>query len=301
MGFFDLKFIIIILLTIIVYLLYREIIDIKYKIGFLFNNNNKKIIKNNSLDNILSDFQKESDETEKLVEQTEQLEQLEQSEQIEQPEKNNTFLNRCVVKTIKIPLNLNSFLNPFEKVCEKKDSIQIIELSSSNIEDVTSSKNNSPEISQFFENNNPYSVFSNDAKNLETIEETNETSFDKITQNKTVEETNNKINLEINSFPNETTENNADNKSYASSSHIEIYSNDDLNPDTSVKSSICDNVLNKSNIDYKNILKNLTKYKLPELQDLVIQFKLPKENNNKKKTRLELIEEIKNYISNKNI
>jgi len=41
------------------------------------------------------------------------------------------------------------------------------------------------------------------------------------------------------------------------------------------------------------------KYKLPELQDIAIQFKLPK--GNKKKTRSELIEEIKNYILNKNI
>ena len=58
---------------------------------------------------------------------------------------------------------------------------------------------------------------------------------------------------------------------------------------------------NKSEIDYKNILKNINRYKLPELQDYAILFKLPKDNNNKKKTRQELIEEIKNYILNKNI
>ena len=50
MGFFDLKFIIIMLLTIIVYLMYREIISIKYKVERLdqlsnnFSNNKHKII-----------------------------------------------------------------------------------------------------------------------------------------------------------------------------------------------------------------------------------------------------------------
>ena len=43
------------------------------------------------------------------------------------------------------------------------------------------------------------------------------------------------------------------------------------------------------------------KYKLPELQDFAIQFKIPKEIDNKKKTKLELIEDIKIYILNKNI
>lgn len=273
MFFFDLKFIIIILLTIIVYFLYREIIEIKYTVGFLLNN--KKIVKKNNPNDILFDLEKETLKTEKLTEQAND---------------NNTFLNRCVVKTIKIPLNLESFLNPFESV-HNKNSTQIIELSSSNIEEITLSKNNSPEFNHNIEND--FCVFSNDQKNFEN----DKNYFDEKPScpNETIQK---KTCLDE-KHDNETTENNTDVKSYASSSHIEIYSNDS-NADTSVKLNVCENVSNKSNVDHKNILKNLTKYKLPELQDFAIQFKLPKENNNKKKTRVELIEEIKNYL-NKNI
>jgi hypothetical protein len=303
MSFFDFKFVIIILFTIIIYLMYREIIDIKYKVKYLIDNNKlpdlkkKHINKNNILsdfnkDNILSDFNKDnilSDFNKETIDKNNILSE----ERLEK--------NKCFIKTIKIPINLDSLFNPFQ---QKQKNIQINELSpiiddeelSPIIDDEELSpinndkelspinndeelspinnneellKNTSPEITQFYENNNIQNK-------LEIINSEGELLSD---------------------TKNEITENNTDNKSYASSSHIEIYSNDDSN----INLSLYENISKESNIDYKNILKNLNKYKLPELQDISFQFKLPIENNNKRKTRIELIDEIKNYIINKNI
>ena len=75
-------------------------------------------------------------------------------------------------------------------------------------------------------------------------------------------------------------------------SPLEIYSNDDS---ISISPVIFDNN-NKSNI---NIL-NLTKYKLPELQDIALEYGITLQINTKKKTKNELINDIKNYL-NKNI
>jgi uncharacterized membrane protein YheB (UPF0754 family) len=103
-------------------------------------------------------------------------------------------------------------------------------------------------------------------------------------------------------------------------SHVEIYSNDqsDMDPIVNITNQPDKNISqpdeNISQSDknikqsetkqidnsYKNILKKILKYKLPELQDISIKYKLPLQINKKKKTRLELIEDIKNYI-NKNI
>lgn len=284
MGFFDLKFIIIILLTIIVYLMYREIISIKFKVEQLYQINNDKIPNDNK--KIIKDNPKNKSIINNIKNQI--LDNLEINKL--KTNEDTPFVSKCIVKTIKIPLDLETMLNPFQK---EYNSPQIIELSPSNIEEITSPNNIEEIISpNNTEKPNSPTNLPNNQKNkdlnqitislgnekLETIEEENQ-----ITDN------------------NETTEINTENKSYASSSHIEIYSNDESNIDSSIKLNICENGSNESNINYKNILKNLSKYKLPELQDIAIQFKLPKENNNKKKTRHELIEEIKNYISNKNI
>lgn len=284
MGFFDLKFIIIILLTIIVYLMYREIISIKFKVEQLYQINNDKIPNDNK--KIIKDNPKNKSIINNIKNQI--LDNLEINKL--KTNEDTPFVSKCIVKTIKIPLDLETMLNPFQK---EYNSPQIIELSPNNIEEITSPNNIEEIISpNNTEKPNSPTNLPNNQKNkylnqitislgnekLETIEEENQ-----ITDN------------------NETTEINTENKSYASSSHIEIYSNDESNIDSSIKLNICENGSNESNINYKNILKNLSKYKLPELQDIAIQFKLPKENNNKKKTRHELIEEIKNYISNKNI
>lgn len=91
------------------------------------------------------------------------------------------------------------------------------------------------------------------------------------------------------------------------SSHIEVYSNKGTSeisthinePEETNKLNETTNI-NESN-DYESVLKNINKYKLPELQDIAIEYKLDINKNNKKKTKNELIDDIKNYISNKNI
>ena len=82
------------------------------------------------------------------------------------------------------------------------------------------------------------------------------------------------------------------------SSHVEVYSNDsDKQPNNSNNNEIKFNT-NKKERDYELILNNLGKLKLPELQDLAIEFKLPIQINQKKKTRNELMGNIKDYIVN---
>jgi hypothetical protein len=83
-----------------------------------------------------------------------------------------------------------------------------------------------------------------------------------------------------------------------STSHIEVYSNDNTNNEIT----ITENEKKKIKNDYRLInIKNLVKYRLPELQDLALEYKISLQINNKKKNKGELIEDIKNYISNKNI
>jgi hypothetical protein len=268
MGFFDFKTIIIILLILIVYLLYREIINIKNIVNYLFNKNNvtnskiKNELKNNLID------------------------ELDNLENDIPPDKNKNFYSNCIVKTIKIPLNLETLLNPFETIYNNINNTHIIELSQDDIDNthiIELSQDNIIKLSQ----DDIEEIIStssqkknNDFKNLETIHEE----------------------IPLN---NDTSEYISDKKSNISSNHIEIYSNDDshIEINNELNNEINNELNNEINnkINYKNILKNLNKYKLPELQDIAIQFKLSRENNNKKKTRLELIEEIKNYIINKNI
>ncbi len=57
--------------------------------------------------------------------------------------------------------------------------------------------------------------------------------------------------------------------------------------------------INESKLE--NILKNLNKYKLPELQDIAIEYKLGLQLNGKNKNKNQLLNDIKNFILNKNI
>ena len=77
--------------------------------------------------------------------------------------------------------------------------------------------------------------------------------------------------------------------------HIEIYSNEN----TPIESTTIE--INKLNKSFDDIIKNINKYKLAELQDLAFEYNINIQNNNKKKNKSELIDDIKNYILNKNI
>jgi hypothetical protein len=288
MGFFDLKFIIIILLTIIIYFLYYEIINIKNKVDNLYdlytNKNIKKIDTKTNYEKIDTKTNYEKIDTKTNLDIKPDLNYQPINEREE----------RCFFKTIKIPLDLNSLLNPFQR----QNNNTIIELASSDIEEITENIN----VEEITENINVEEIIENNyiekVIKLDTINEINETSeINSVTSSKRNSVTSNKEEIILN-------EESTDMKSYVSSSHIEVYSNDEklsISTKDNVLDDATNSVNNNKNVDYTNILKNINKYKLPELQDLAIQFKLPKENNNKKKTRLELIEEIKNYILNKNI
>jgi len=332
MGFFDLKFIIIILLTIIIYFLYYEIINIKNKVDNLYdlytNKNIKKIDTNTDYKKANTNYIKsdtnyiksDTDTNYQELNSNTNYQQLNSNTNYQELNINANYQpvnereDRCFFKTIKIPLDLNSLLNPFQR----QNNNTVIELASSDIEEITENIN----VEEITENNyieevikNNYIeevVENNNIIKLDTINETSEinsvnSKINSENSSKRNSENSNKINLETcNKEEIILNEESTDMKSYVSSSHIEVYSNDEKlsisTKDTvDTKDTKDINNINNQNVDYTNILKNLNKYKLPELQDLAIQFKLPKENNNKKKTRLELIEEIKNYIINKNI
>ena len=85
---------------------------------------------------------------------------------------------------------------------------------------------------------------------------------------------------------------------------LEEFSNDNTNDETNEKKDKNENIettlqINESKLE--NILKNLNKYKLPELQDIAIEYKLGLQINGKNKNKNQLLNDIKNFILNKNI
>ena len=157
MGFFDLKFVIIIFLIITVYMMYREIINIKYKVNNLYNlytnkhtkkikNNNSNIIDNFIDSNFINSNLDESNLNESNLNESNFIDSnldesnLNESNFIDtfnllNNNNDDCFINKCIIKTIKIPLDLNSFLGSFEN---NNVPNTIINLSSSNIEEIDS-------------------------------------------------------------------------------------------------------------------------------------------------------------------
>jgi len=85
---------------------------------------------------------------------------------------------------------------------------------------------------------------------------------------------------------------------------LEEFSNDNTNDENNEKKDKNENIettlqINESKLE--NILKNLNKYKLPELQDIAIEYKLGLQINGKNKNKNQLLNDIKNFILNKNI
>ena len=76
-------------------------------------------------------------------------------------------------------------------------------------------------------------------------------------------------------------------------SHLEVFSNDTENKNSLNNSSNTNDLTNK--ITSETINKSLTRLKLPELQDKAIELKIQLSSNGKKKTRTELINEIKTH------
>ena len=81
---------------------------------------------------------------------------------------------------------------------------------------------------------------------------------------------------------------------------LEEFSNDvDNNNETT--STVIERKIQFNETKFENVLKNLNKYKLPELQDIAIEYNLGLQSNGKNKNKNQLLNEIKNYILNKNI
>ncbi len=78
---------------------------------------------------------------------------------------------------------------------------------------------------------------------------------------------------------------------------LEEFSNDD----NELTTSIINSKIQFNETKLENVLKNLNKYKLPELQDIAIEYRLGVQSNGKNKNKNQLLNEIKNYILNKNI
>lgn len=98
-----------------------------------------------------------------------------------------------------------------------------------------------------------------------------------------------------NNYDNENNDDNDDNDDNDEiCSHLEVYSNDSnqveiINQTSSLKNDKINNKISKDD-EYK---KNLLKYKLPELQDIAIEYNIELNKNNKKKNKIELINDIK--------
>jgi hypothetical protein len=96
----------------------------------------------------------------------------------------------------------------------------------------------------------------------------------------------------------------ASNKSRSENSQkispLEEFSNDtsDINKNSN---DVNKTIIKLKETSYETILKKLNNYKLPELQDLAIEYKLGLQIGSKNKTKNQLINDIKNFILNKNI
>jgi hypothetical protein len=194
---------------------------------------------------------------------------------------NHDFLNNCLIKTINIPIDINNILDNY-------NNVEIIEifptelvLDNSDCDLQFIQHDIDIDIDVIEKNNSHIEVYSNDQSDMDPIENINQPD-----ENNSQEDNNNQIDKNINQSDKNISQSDKNIKQSETKQSETKQSENNLN--------------NQVDNSYKNILKKILKYKLPELQDISIKYKLPLQLNNKKKTRLELIEDIKNYI-NKNI
>jgi hypothetical protein len=293
MGFFDIKLILILFLIIAIYYIYIELITVKKNINQInlhmnastkyINSNVNKKIKKNSLNFNLEDEMKYFDSK-----------SLNNDKELNNDTKLNNDTNLNNDTKLNNDTNLNNESNFFGgdllNVNNPFTMLQQIHLMQNDFEGdminpvviirASSAANN----------------FENDLMNVIESEMQN---ISHVIQNMMDPEVNGMTRIDI---PLKLNENEvkvevleSEESKSKTSSHVEVYSND-----SEEKEDIITNVQlnNKKKKDYDLILNNLTKLKLPELQDLSIDFKLPIQINQKKKTRTELMSNIKDYILN---
>jgi hypothetical protein len=158
------------------------------------------------------------------------------------------------------------------------------------------------------ENISHLEVFSNDTENKK-VSESNTSSSNKSSSNnsnKSSSDNSNNSNKSSSNNSNKSSSDNSNNSNKSSSNNSNKSSSNNsnkLSPNNSNKS------INKIDVSESNTLvsdsntimtesnnnKSLTRLKLPELQDRALELKIPLSVNGKKKTRVELINEIKNH------
>jgi len=310
MNFFDFKFILIILLALLVYFLYKKINTLNYKIDKIYNN---ELILHQTDDHpLFPNF----DSRKNKINKSERSELLNIVESLtnfnENPnnlfnigENSNNLINivdnltnfpeniigGCVIKTINIPLSKKpQIINiPHENLSE----IKIIDHYEQDLKEIVDTNCESEKI-----NTNCESEIVNTNCESEKIDTNCESEKEIINTN--CESEKEIVDSFIKSpdvqLEQKESINQIESPEYVSKKHIEIYSNEN----TPIESTNIE--ITKISKSYDDILKNINKYKLPELQDLAIEYKIDISNsNNKKKSKEKLTNDIKKFILNKNI
>ena len=359
MSFPDIKLIIILFLSIVVFFMYKEIMNIKTKLNTLYlshknikSNPNKEFIDEEFIDNINEIFQKNN----------EQFPNFSLSHNNDLPIFNNIF-GGCIIKTISIPLDshnhpdiiemnpniieMNSNLTEMNpNIIEMNSNLtemnpNIIEMNPNIIEmnsNIIEMNSNLTEMNSNIIEMNP-NIIEMNSNIIEMNPDITEMNPDIIEMNPDIIEMNPDI-IEMNNIIGEyTLIQEVKSEKYSAkldqvdsehidspysgkilsehidspysgkilseqkdilpnestSNHTEIYSNDESITNSSVITSSIQQKTNNEKINDYN------KMKLPEIQDLAISYKISLQNNNKKKTKTELITDIKKYLLNKNI
>ena len=286
MGFFDIKLLLIIILAICIYLIYNQINKINLKINNLFNNFKLKNQKINNImqDNIMQDNIMQDNIMQDNIMQndffniTENQNNLNLLNIIENLTGfSDNIMSGCIIKKINIPFNkqpdIINILNveEIENFEKNYNSLILEEFEKSEIYNddqiiIEYSEKDDPIIIEDSEKDDPIIIEDSEKNDPVIIEDSEKDDLIILSES----EKNNK-------------------------KHIEIYSNEN----TPIESTTIE--INKLNKSFDDIIKNINKYKLAELQDLAFEYNINIQNNNKKKNKSELIDDIKNYILNKNI
>jgi hypothetical protein len=293
MGFFDFKLLIIMFLTLAVYILYHEINNINKKLKLIdnkYNNNNNKKNKNNNNNN--------NDKDSNLFEQL--------KEQFTLLKKENNICgldsDKCELDSVN-PDNLEFIQKNLEIIQKEQDLFNNF-----NILEHIKEKFREPVIVEIythedFNNKNNDKIY--EIRDSE-IHETKETQVYEIHDLETHDsELQKSIVYKIEDIDNDTKNiDDKDNENYDNINFenvCEVYSNEDKNKIEIINIKKSDEEPPITNIKkIENIIKNINKYKLPELQDFALEFNISLYLNNKKKTKQEIIDDLKSII-NKNI
>lgn len=288
--FFDIKLILIIILIVIIYFLYKDISKIKEKVNSLIHNVSliHKSIPKEEKKKILADKYEEilSNEQEMFSNEHEEIYESKLPFNFNNPFDIFNFDSFSPIKIIKIPLS-----NISEKNTCPNDIVAAMQLN-----------RNVPKIpAHIMTDIKPIIVEDKLNTILEETSIDQQQNGDSVSERTTgiyrsdIQETHSKIHSD--KYSDEWSEDNEDTQEEETStnigSHLEAYSNDSVKEIIS-NTQVSQSSKSKSNVeDYK---KNLLKYKLPELQDIAIEYKIEIKKDGKNKTKVDLINDLKKIL-----